>query len=171
MRQSPTTFIKVTGFQSLLFRTAALQTWVLPPRVSSKLTKINFGSNRNKICFAFVSACFGKPKTKILVCFGVSNLYRNNWNKQICFVTNRNKHFVSHSAETSFGSSFGCFESKLFRRTPYFHPYLIAKYTFFKCLLAIIIHLYNVSIAEANLQKQACYNLLLFEMKCASAHL
>jgi hypothetical protein len=32
--------------------------------VSSKQTKINFGSNRNKICFAFVSVCFMKPKTK-----------------------------------------------------------------------------------------------------------
>jgi hypothetical protein len=27
---------------------------------------------------------------KLLVCFGVSNLYWNNWNKQNCFETNRN---------------------------------------------------------------------------------
>jgi hypothetical protein len=33
-------------------------------RVSSKQTKINFETNRNKICFAFVSVCFVKPKTK-----------------------------------------------------------------------------------------------------------
>jgi hypothetical protein len=38
--------------------------WSLPSRVSSKQTKIIFGSNRNKICFAFVSVCFVKPKTK-----------------------------------------------------------------------------------------------------------
>ena len=34
----------------------------------------------------------------------------------LCFCierNNRNKHFVSESAETSFGSSFGCFELKL----------------------------------------------------------
>jgi hypothetical protein len=31
-----------------------------------------------------------KPKTKKLVCFGVSNLYRNNGNKQNRFETKRN---------------------------------------------------------------------------------
>ncbi len=52
-------------------------------RVSSKQTKINFGSNQNKICFEFVSVCFAKSKTKY---FGVSNLYRKNQNKQNYFV-------------------------------------------------------------------------------------
>ncbi len=51
-------------------------------RVSSKQTKINFRSNRNK------------PKQDLfcvnLVCFSVSNLYQNNRNKQNCFETNRN---------------------------------------------------------------------------------
>ncbi len=51
-------------------------------------------TNRNKICFGCVSVCFVKPKTKkfglFFVCFGVSNLYWNNQNKQNFFVTNRN---------------------------------------------------------------------------------
>ncbi len=61
--------------------------------MSSKQTKINFGSNRNKpkqdlfrVCFSL----FRETKKKKFWCFGVSNLYRNNRNKQICFVTNRN---------------------------------------------------------------------------------
>ncbi len=39
--------------------------WAISYRVSSKWKKNNFGSNRNKqnkICFAFVSVCFVKPK-------------------------------------------------------------------------------------------------------------
>jgi hypothetical protein len=40
-----------------------------PTRVSSKWKKNNFGSNRNKICFAFVSVCFVKPKTKFFGLF------------------------------------------------------------------------------------------------------
>jgi hypothetical protein len=54
-------------------------------RVSLKQTKkmwVRTETNRSKICFICVSVCFVKPKTKISVCFGVSNLYRNNWNKQ-----------------------------------------------------------------------------------------
>jgi hypothetical protein len=35
--------------------------------------------------------CSWNQKLKISVCFGVSNLYRNNRNKQNCFVTTRNK--------------------------------------------------------------------------------
>jgi hypothetical protein len=38
--------------------------------------------------------CFGlfheTIKQKNLFCFGVSNLYRNNWNKQKCSETNQN---------------------------------------------------------------------------------
>ncbi len=66
-------------------------------RVSSKQTKINFGSNRNKPKQDLFRVCFGlfrfvslNQKEKVSVCFGVSNLYRNNRNKQICFVINRN---------------------------------------------------------------------------------
>ena len=51
-------------------------------------------------CFGWFSGCFGSIKTSKL---SVSVQKRNN----------RNKRFVSDSAETSFGSSFGCFESKL----------------------------------------------------------
>jgi hypothetical protein len=51
-------------------------------------------------CFGWSSVCFGSIETPKL---SVSVQKRNN----------RNKHFVSDSAETSFGSSFGCFESKL----------------------------------------------------------
>ena len=44
-------------------------------------------------------------------------LFRFNRNIETLFFgiqrNNRNKRFVSDSAETSFGSSFGCFESKL----------------------------------------------------------
>ncbi len=47
----------------------------------------------------------------------VFSLFRFNRNTEtLCFgieAKHRNKHFVSDSAETSFGSSFGCFESKL----------------------------------------------------------
>ncbi len=50
-------------------------------------------TNRNKICFGCVSVCFAKTKAKkfglFFVCFGVSNLYRNDQNKPNCFVTNR----------------------------------------------------------------------------------
>jgi hypothetical protein len=50
--------------------------------------------------FRYISVYFGLTETPKLT---VSLLKRNN----------RNKRFVSESAETGFGSSFGCFESKL----------------------------------------------------------
>ncbi len=53
--------------------------------------------------FRLVSVCFGSIETSKL---SVSVLKRKN----------RNKRFVSDSAETSFGSSFGCFEPKLFSK-------------------------------------------------------
>ncbi len=62
-------------------------------RVSSKQTKINFGSNRNKPKQDLFRVCFGlfrETKFFFSVCFGVSNLYRNNRNKQNCFEANRN---------------------------------------------------------------------------------
>jgi hypothetical protein len=50
----------------------------------------------------------------------VFRLFRFNRNiETLCFCierNNRNKHFVSESAETSFSSSFGCFELKLVSR-------------------------------------------------------
>ena len=64
--------------------------------VSSKQTYKNFRFEPKQkqtearsvsVVFRFVS---WNQKPKISVCFGVSNLYRNNRNKQICFVTNWN---------------------------------------------------------------------------------
>jgi hypothetical protein len=71
------------------------------PKFSVKNSKICSLSNR----FGWSSVCFGSFETSK---FSGSVEKRNN----------RNKCFVSDSAETSFGSSFGCFESKLVRRTP-----------------------------------------------------
>jgi hypothetical protein len=63
----------------------------------NKQTK-NSGSNRNKPKQDLFRLCFGlfrETKNKqfwfVSVCFGVSNLYRNNRSKQNCFETNRNK--------------------------------------------------------------------------------
>jgi hypothetical protein len=40
-------------------------------------------TNRNSICFGRFSVCFFvKPKKNFSVCFDVSDLYRNYWNKQ-----------------------------------------------------------------------------------------
>jgi hypothetical protein len=64
---------------------------ITPGRVSSKETKINFGSNRNKICFAFVSVCFVKPKTKNFGLFWCFEPILKQLKQTDCFVTNRNK--------------------------------------------------------------------------------
>ena len=61
------------------------------------------------VCFGWSSVCFGSIETPKLA---VSVWKRNNWNKS----------FVSDSAKTSFGSSFGCFESKLFSKDTLFSP-------------------------------------------------
>ncbi len=69
-----------------------LYSWLVQSRVSSKWKK-KFGSNRNKPKQDLFRVCFGlfrETKKKFPVCFGVSNLYRNNRNKQNCFETNRN---------------------------------------------------------------------------------
>ena len=50
--------------------------------------------------FRFAFFCFGLIETQ--------KLSVSVWNRN-----NRNKHFFSDSGETSFGSIFGCFESKL----------------------------------------------------------
>jgi hypothetical protein len=59
----------------------------------NKQTKILVQTETNRkiyasVVFRFVSL---NQKQKILVCFRVSNLYQNNWNKQNCFESNRNK--------------------------------------------------------------------------------
>ncbi len=123
-----------------------------PPTVTRRYHAFQAGCPRKnkpkQDLFRFVS-----QNQKISVCFGVSNLYRNNRNKQVCFETTRNflKNTIilsliklfqsvfclfrfnrntetrcfcrSKTTETnvlfrivpkhSFGSSFGCFESKL----------------------------------------------------------
>ncbi len=111
------------------------------------------GSTRNKpklnLFWLFFSLSFPETKNFFWVYFGVSDRYRNNWNKQnlwygelkrlifnkffavsvgLLFVSvfetpklsvsilkrnNRNKRLVSDRAETSLGSSFGCFDTKL----------------------------------------------------------
>jgi hypothetical protein len=55
--------------------------------------KKSFGpteTNQNKICFGLFRETKNKNFWFVSVCFGVSNLYRNNRNKQNCFETNRN---------------------------------------------------------------------------------
>jgi hypothetical protein len=125
-----------------------------------KQNSVRTETNRNKIYFGCVSACFVKPKTKNFVLFQFVSVFRTyiettetnrtvskqtettlnflkntkasslsncfGWSS-VCFGSietsklavsvkkrnNRNKHFASDSAETSFGSSFCCFESEL----------------------------------------------------------
>ncbi len=60
--------------------------------------------------YPWFSACFGLFRT-VSVSFGFTNTPKLA--VSIKKRNNRNKRFVSNSAETSFGSSFGCFESKL----------------------------------------------------------
>ena len=70
---------------------------------SIKIAKIRKNFVGTHCSFLFVSVglfCFGSIETEKL---SVSVKNRNK----------RNKRFVSDSAETSFGSIFGCFESKL----------------------------------------------------------
>jgi hypothetical protein len=66
----------------------------VPIRVSSKQTKKNFGSNRNKPKLSLFRLIFGLFRETnqlffrfVSVRFGVSDPYRNNRNKQICFET------------------------------------------------------------------------------------
>jgi hypothetical protein len=61
-------------------------------RVSSKQSNffsVRTKTNRNSICFGCFSVCFAKPKNIFLVCFGVSDRYRNNQNIQNTVETNR----------------------------------------------------------------------------------
>ncbi len=110
---------------------------LLSTRVSSKQTK-KFGSNRNKICFFWETKkkkfclfrCFEpiskqtkqtelvrNKNTKICSLWLLFYLFRFYRNTETLFSVQkrnyRNKRFVSDSAETCFGSSFGCFELKL----------------------------------------------------------
>jgi len=69
----------------------------------TKKISVQTETNRNKICFSCVSVCFMKPKQKVLVF----------WINIETTETNRTFSKLDWSAETSFGSSFGCFEWKL----------------------------------------------------------
>jgi hypothetical protein len=75
-----------------------IYTWLfllcIETRVSSKQTKKNFGSNRNKPKLNLFRLIFGLFRKTIKtffrfvsVCFGVSDPFRNNRNKHICFET------------------------------------------------------------------------------------
>ncbi len=74
-------------------------------------TKIIFGSNRNKPKQDLFRVCFGlfRETKKVSVCFGVSNLYQNNRNKQKCFVANRNTKIYYLS--NCLGGSSVCFKT------------------------------------------------------------
>jgi hypothetical protein len=61
------------------------------PRNNQIFFSVRTETNRNTICFGSFSVCFAKPKNYFSVCFGVSDPFRNNRNKQICFETNRKK--------------------------------------------------------------------------------
>ena len=76
-----------------------------PKKILKNRKNSTFSVKNNKICtlsncFGWSPVCFGSIETSKL---SVSVQKRNK----------RNKRFVSDSAETSFGLSFGCFESKL----------------------------------------------------------
>ncbi len=65
---------------------------VVGARVSSKqsnFSSVRTETNRNSICFGWFSVSFAKPKKFFSVCFGVSDRYRNNQNKQNFLETNR----------------------------------------------------------------------------------
>ncbi len=89
-------------------------------------------------------------------------LFRFNRNtKTLCFSlegqkrNNRNKHFVLDSAKTSFGSSFGCFESKLVSKDILFQKDASQKY-FQKDASPHLAFLYEKSTTEET-QLQAKY--------------
>ena len=55
------------------------------------------------ICFVFVLVHFWIDKNLISVCFGVSDVYRNNWNKQICFkITEQTKNVYGKNQKKQF---------------------------------------------------------------------
>jgi hypothetical protein len=81
---------------SILGKPTYLKLLKLPPgpRVSSKQTKKIFGSNQNKPKLGLFRLIFGLFRETnqlffrfVSVRFGVSDPYRNNRNKQICFET------------------------------------------------------------------------------------
>ncbi len=107
--------------------------------------KFRFEStNRNKICFGCVSVCFVKPKTNqnnpkfsenclgwSSVCFG--SIETSKLSVSIQKRNNRNKRFVSYSAETSF-------QFQLFRIETSFegHPRPRVSLTSFRLLHSIV---------------------------------
>jgi hypothetical protein len=89
---------KVKNQPTLLYKGGGVHPNWFDGRVSSKRSKFFFGSNRNKPklnLFRLFFGLFRETKKKIFrfvsVCFGVSDRYRNNRNKQNFFETNRNK--------------------------------------------------------------------------------
>jgi hypothetical protein len=59
------------------------------PRNNQILFSVRTETNWNSFCFGCFSVCFAKPTNIFSVCFGVSDRYRNNWNKQNFLETNR----------------------------------------------------------------------------------
>jgi hypothetical protein len=92
------------NIETLCFGIESKQTKQTVSKQTKKIeTTLNFLKNTIcslSHCLGWSSGCFGPIETPKL---SVSVQNRNN----------RNKHFVSDSAETNFGSSFGCFEAKL----------------------------------------------------------
>jgi hypothetical protein len=90
------------------------------PRYNQIIFSVRTETNRNSICFGCFSVCFAKPKNiffGLIRCFGPASKQPKQTefsrNKPKKSLNNRNKRLVSNSAETSFGSSFSCFDTKL----------------------------------------------------------
>ena len=84
--------------------------------MSRKQTQKNFCSNRNKAKQDLFLLCFGlfrvtkyKKFRFVPACFGVSNLYRNNQNKQNCFETNQNNPKFSEKYQNMLSIKTLCF--------------------------------------------------------------
>jgi hypothetical protein len=98
-------FIKINNLSAPMPRT----------RVSSKQSKIFFGSNRNKPKLGLFRLIFGlfRETNKLFfrfvsVRFGISDPYRNNRNKQKCFETHRNNKQYCGQRSKSIGTQ-NCF--------------------------------------------------------------
>jgi hypothetical protein len=84
-------------------------------------------------CWSFVCfGCFETPKLPVLI------LKRNN----------RNKRLVLDSAETSFGSSFSCFDTKLVGRHPSWESYMTPSCTATQFFIAIRIRVKEVKCVD-----------------------
>jgi hypothetical protein len=61
------------------------------PRNKKNFFSVRTEINRNSFCFGCFSVSFAKPKNIFSVCFGLSDRYQNNRNKQNFLETNRTK--------------------------------------------------------------------------------